>query len=235
MKNIFKLIFSIAVCELAGIVGSVFTVPAIRSGWYSGLAKPVLNPPAWIFGPVWTALYFLMGISLFLIWKRYSLIRANRRMIKKWKIGISLFIFQLVLNAFWSIIFFGWHNPGGAFVEIIFLWISIIATMIIFAKISRPAAWLLAPYIIWVSFAGYLNFSIWQINYSLNSGQIACTQEAKLCPDGSYVGRNRPKCEFAPCPLQIPDNLWKTINESKTGIKFQYPDHLPTEYIYTVD
>lgn len=121
--------------------------------------------------------------------------RNNRKI----KISLGIFIGQLVLNMFWSIIFFGLHSPGGAFVEIIFLWLAILATIIAFAKISKPAAWLLVPYILWVSFAAYLNFSIWQLNAS-GPGQVACTQEAKLCPDGSYVGRTGPKCEFAQCP-----------------------------------
>ncbi len=234
LDNIFKLVIAVGVSEAAGIIGAIFTVSAIPT-WYATLAKPALNPPAWIFGPVWTTLYFLMGISLFLIWKRYSLICADRRIARIWKIGIGLFIFQLVLNVFWSIIFFGWHNPGWAFVEIIFLWLVILATIIMFAKTYRSAAWLLAPYIIWVSFAGYLNFSIWQMNSSASTGQVACTQEAKLCPDGSAVGRTGPNCEFDACPTEVGDNIWKTITDSKAGITFQYPVHLLTEYIHTVD
>lgn len=192
MKNIFKLVFSIAICELAGVVGSLFTMPAIRSGWYAGLAKPEFAPPNWLFGPVWTVLFAMMGVAVFLVWKK----GFERREVK---IALMIFDIQLLLNIFWSIIFFGWQSPGGAFIEIIFLWLAIIATIIVFAKISRPAAWLLVPYIIWVSFAGYLNFSIWQLSNGAPK-TVQCTMEAKLCSDGSAVGRTGPNCEFAKCP-----------------------------------
>ena len=204
LNNFFKLIIAIAVCELAGVVGSIFTVSAIPT-WYAGLVKPVLNPPSWIFGPVWTILYALMGVALFLIWKQHSNILQNVRMLRIWRIGIVVFFIQLFLNAIWSIIFFGLHSPSGALVGIIFLWLAILATIIIFAKISKPAAWLLVPYILWVSFAGYLNYSIWTLN---QAGPVACTMEAKLCPDGSYVGRIPPKCDFAPCPEAKTINLY---------------------------
>ncbi len=224
INNTFKLIIAIVVSELAGIIGSVFTTPSI-AGWYAGIVKPSLNPPAWVFGPVWTTLFALMGIAAFLIWKK----GLDRRDVK---IALGLFLGQLVLNTLWSIIFFGLHSPGGALIEIVFLWLAIIATIIAFYKISRPAAWLLVPYILWVSFAGYLNFSIWQLNSPADSGQVACTQEAKLCPDGSYVGRTGPKCEFAACPGGNND-LWKTATSN--GITFQYPETLLTTYINTQD
>ena len=157
INNSFKLVISIVVAELAGIIGSLFTTPSIN-GWYAGIIKPALNPPAWVFGPVWTTLFAMMGISAFLIWKE----GLDRRDVK---ITLGIFIGQLVLNTVWSIIFFGLHNPGGALIEIVFLWLAILATIIAFAKISRPAAWLLLPYILWVTFAGYLNYSIWNLNY----------------------------------------------------------------------
>lgn len=223
MSNTLKLIIAIVVSELAGIIGSVFTTPSI-AGWYAGIVKPALNPPAWVFGPVWTTLFALMGIAAFLVWKK----GLDRRDVK---IALGIFFGQLVLNTLWSIIFFGLHSPGGALIEIVFLWLAILATIIAFAKISKPAAWLLVPYILWVSFAGYLNFSTWQLN-STGPGQIACTQEAKLCPDGSYVGRTGPKCEFAACPGGNND-LWKTATSN--GITFQYPETLLTTYINTQD
>lgn len=226
INNTFKLIIAIVVSELAGIIGSVFTTPSI-AGWYAGIVKPALNPPAWVFGPVWTTLFVLMGISAFLIWKK-GLER------KDVKIALGIFIGQLILNTLWSIIFFSLHSPAGAFFELIFLWLAILATMIAFAKISRPAMWLLLPYILWVSFAGYLNFNIWQLNKATGSGQVACTQEAKLCPDGSYVGRTGPNCEFAQCPGENND-LWKTTTDSKTGITFKYPETLLTTYIHAQD
>lgn len=156
MNNTFKLVIAIAVSELAGIIGSFFTTPSIQS-WYATLAKPSFNPPSWIFGPVWTTLFVLMGIAAFLIWQK----GIGR---KEVKVALGIFIFQLVLNTLWSIIFFGLHNPGGACVEIIFLWLAIVATIIAFARLSKPAAWLLAPYILWVSFAALLNYSIWILN-----------------------------------------------------------------------
>ncbi|MFH1175436.1 MAG: TspO/MBR family protein [bacterium] len=164
LKNILKLIAAIAVCELAGIIGAFFTVPSI-SGWYANLAKPEIAPPNWIFSPAWTILFALMGIAVFLVWQK-----GIGQM--KVKIAIGIFAGQLVLNTLWSIIFFSLRSPGGAFIEIIFLWLIILATIIAFAKISKPAAWLLVPYILWVSFAGYLNFSIWRLNLSKSSTQL---------------------------------------------------------------
>jgi tryptophan-rich sensory protein len=151
-----KLITTIAISELAGLIGSSFTISAITT-WYTTLNKPTFNPPSWIFAPTWTTLYALMGIAAFLIWKK----GCKQPHVKR---ALIIFLVQLTLNALWSIIFFGLHSPGKAFIEIIFLWIAIIATIITFTKISRTAAWLLAPYILWVSFAAYLNFAIWLLN-----------------------------------------------------------------------
>lgn len=151
-----RLVFAIIVCESAGLIGSIFTFPAI-AGWYSGLVRPEIAPPNWIFGPVWTTLFVLMGIAAFLVWK-------NGRDRQEVKIALAIFGGQLILNTLWSIIFFGLHNPGAALLEIVFLWLAILATIITFARISRRAAWLLVPYILWVSFAGYLNYSIWILN-----------------------------------------------------------------------
>lgn len=156
MSNTFKLIISIVISELAGIIGSVFTAPSI-AGWYGELVKPAINPPSWVFGPVWTTLFTLMGIAAFLIWKK----GLERRDVK---IALGIFIGQLMLNTLWSIVFFGLQNPGGALIEIVFLWSAILATIIAFARISKPAAWLLLPYILWVSFAMYLNYALWTLN-----------------------------------------------------------------------
>ena len=156
MNNSLKLIISIAISELSGIIGSVFTISAIPT-WYATLTKSTLNPPAWIFGPVWTTLYFLMGIAAFLIWRK-GLEQ------KEIRIALSLFGVQLVLNALWSIVFFGLHSPAWALANIIALWLAIVWTMYVFYKISRPAAYLFVPYIIWVSFALYLNYAIWVLN-----------------------------------------------------------------------
>jgi len=154
INNTFKLIIAIAVSELAGIIGAVFTTPSI-TGWYAGIVKPVLNPPAWIFRPVWITLYFLMGISLWLIWKSDSKEKGR---------AIWLFAIQLALNAIWSPIFFGAQSIGNALAIIVLLWAAIVLTILIFKKISKTAAWLLAPYILWVSFAAYLNYAIWALN-----------------------------------------------------------------------
>lgn len=156
MKNTLQLVIAIVICELAGIIGSVFSYSAIPT-WYSTLTKPALNPPSWVFGPVWTTLYALMGIAVFLIWKQ----GWNRNDVKK---ALKVFALQLILNASWSVVFFGLENPGLAFVNIALMWLAIIWTMTLFYKISRPAMWLLVPYILWVSFASYLNYSIWMLN-----------------------------------------------------------------------
>lgn len=158
INNTFKLIIAIVVSELAGIIGSIFTTPAIKSGWYATLAKPALNPPAWVFGPVWTTLYALMGIALWLVWTEVDTDRKTKQR------AFVFFFAQLGLNALWSIIFFGQQSVGGAFREIIALWVLILITIRYFAKISKSAAWLMVSYILWVSFAAYLNYSIWILN-----------------------------------------------------------------------
>lgn len=151
-----KLAISIVLPLLAGAIGSLFTSSKIPT-WYAGLEKASLNPPSWVFGPVWTTLYILMGVALYLVWSK----NANS---KQAKIAMRVFFFQLVLNSLWSIAFFGWENPLIALVVIALLWISILINIILFYKISKPAAWLLVPYILWVSFASYLNYSIWALN-----------------------------------------------------------------------
>jgi tryptophan-rich sensory protein len=173
----FKFVISVGVSQLAGVIGSIFTVSAISS-WYNTLNKPQLAPPNSVFGPVWTTLFLLMGIGAFLIWRKYDTLTLSEtadravQYKRQTKIALGIFLFQLVLNTLWSIIFFGstsltingLNNIGIAFVEIVILWLAIIATIISFAKISKPAAWLMLPYLLWVSFAGYLNFMIWRLN-----------------------------------------------------------------------
>ncbi|MFH1188256.1 MAG: TspO/MBR family protein [bacterium] len=156
LSNFFKFIISIVVCQMAGIIGSIFTVSAIPN-WYAALNKPMLNPPSWVFGPVWITLYFLMGVAMFMVWR-------NGLEKKEVRVGLIVFGVQLFLNALWSIVFFGLHSPGWAFVNIIALWFAIIFTMIIFYRISKPVVYLLAPYILWVSFACYLNYAILILN-----------------------------------------------------------------------
>lgn len=154
--EILPLIVSLAVCFLAAAVGSVFTTGAIDT-WYESLNKPVFNPPNWIFGPVWSLLYLLMGISLYLVW----ITKANKMARRK---GIIFFFIQLVLNLLWSILFFSLKSPTAAFVEIIILWILIFLTIKNFLQISKSAGRLLFPYLAWVSFAVILNLSIILLN-----------------------------------------------------------------------
>jgi len=154
LNDTVKLIIAVAVSELAGIAGSFFTISSIPT-WYSTLTKPALSPPAWIFGPVWVTLYFLMGISLWLIWRSDS----NEKNRALW-----LFAAQLTLNTIWSPVFFGAQAMGNALAIIVLLWAAIIMTILIFTKISKTAAWFLIPYILWVSFACYLNYAIWALN-----------------------------------------------------------------------
>ncbi len=160
--NYKRLIISLVLPQLAGMVGSLFTISAIPT-WYAGLVKPALNPPSWVFGPAWTTLYALMGIAAFLIWSSYA--KASEGQAKrKIKVALGIFGIQLFLNVIWSIIFFGLYSPGWALVNIVLLWLAIVWTMVVFYKISKPAAYLLIPYLLWVSFASYLNYSIWILN-----------------------------------------------------------------------
>jgi translocator protein len=156
LNNLTKIIFSVIACEMIGIAGSVFTVGSIPT-WYKTLNKPFFSPPNWIFGPVWTMLYLMMGISAGLIWLKG---------LKSRKVQKALFYFclQLFLNFTWSIVFFGLHQPLLAFINIIFLLSSILLTIVKFEKISKKAAYLLIPYILWVTFASLLNFSIVVLN-----------------------------------------------------------------------
>ena len=144
-------------CLAAQLTGSLLTLPAIRSGWYGGLVKPSFNPPAWLFGPVWTALYFIMAVAAWTVWKRGS--DAGRV-----KPALLLFFTQLVFNVLWSALFFGMRRPGLALAEIVLLWLLILATVLAFYGISRPAVWLLLPYLGWVFFAAVLNGTIWWLN-----------------------------------------------------------------------
>ena len=156
MNQVARLIIAIAIPLLTGFASSFFTVTG-EGSWYQTLEKPSWNPPGWVFAPVWTTLYILMGIALFLVWKT-EINNSSKR------IALFLFGWQLVLNFFWSYIFFGRQQPGWAFVEIVILWLTILATIISFAPINKVAAWLLVPYISWVSFAGILNYTIWSLN-----------------------------------------------------------------------
>lgn len=154
--DILKLITAIAVSQLAGIIGSVFTVSSVGT-WYAGLRKPGFTPPSWLFGPVWITLYALMGIAAWLVWRK----GLEHRVVR---IALALFLVQLVLNTLWSVIFFGAQAPLYAFIEIIFLWLAIVLTMVWFFRVSTYAGILLIPYIVWVSYATVLNGFIWNLN-----------------------------------------------------------------------
>jgi benzodiazapine receptor len=146
------LIIFILLCQATGILGSAFTIRAIPS-WYRNLNKPNFNPPNWVFGPVWTALYLLMGISGYLLWQADS---------NSW--ALKLFFIQFILNALWTPVFFGAKKLGLAFANIVLMWVAILATIIFSWQLSFWAAALLLPYLAWVSFASVLNFCIWQLN-----------------------------------------------------------------------
>jgi benzodiazapine receptor len=154
MKSWKMLVLFILICQLAGIVGSVFTTPAIPT-WYAGISKPDFTPPNWLFAPAWTTLFLLMGVALYLIWEKGF---------KKNRIAVYVFAAQLILNIIWSLLFFGLQNPFFAFVEIIILWIAILATIILFCRVRKEAGIILIPYIAWVSFAALLNYSVWMLN-----------------------------------------------------------------------
>jgi len=149
-------VLAIAPVAAAGLAGSSVTLPAIPT-WYAGLAKPFFTPPNWLFGPAWTVLYVLMA---FAFWR---VITLDRPVIDK-RAAIVAFLVQIFLNGLWSFAFFGWRSPGAGLVVIAALWLAIVATIFAFAKLDRMAAWLLAPYIAWTSFAAALNAGVFLLN-----------------------------------------------------------------------
>ena len=156
MNKYLKYLVSILVCLTAGGIGIFFTIPSIPT-WYAALIKPVFSPPNFLFAPVWTILYILMGISLALIWQKDLKTKRIRD-------AVFLFGVQLILNTSWSPIFFGARNLLLALIIIILMWIFILRTILSFRKINRIASYLLIPYLAWVSFATVLNFSLWILN-----------------------------------------------------------------------
>jgi tryptophan-rich sensory protein len=179
MKNVFKFVVSIIICQGAGIIGSLFTTPAIDN-WYINLNKPAFTPPGSFIGIIWVILFFLMGIALYLVWSKNWVVEIPADSVRpkvwnrfseklfsgSWREEnvVAIFAVQLILNILWSVIFFGLKLPGLAFFELLMLWFAILYTIINFYRISRLASYLLLPYILWVSFAGFLNFTIWMIN-----------------------------------------------------------------------
>ena len=150
------LVVSIALCFAAAALGSLATSSAVGSDWFTQLNKPSFNPPNWIFGPVWSLLYLMMAIAAWQVWKVAGWASS--------KLALGWFGFHLLLNISWSVLFFGLRQPGWAAIEIVFLWISIAVCIALFYRHSKLAAALLVPYFLWVSFASFLNYSIWSLN-----------------------------------------------------------------------
>ena len=150
LRQALALVGFIAITFCAPLLG-IFGKPGL---WYESLQKPAWNPPPWIFGPVWSLLYLTMAVAAWLVWKRVGL---NHR-------AMALYFIQLALNAAWTPIFFGAHQLGWALAEMILLWLAIILTARSFHQVSKPAGWMLAPYLAWVSFAAFLNFTLWRLN-----------------------------------------------------------------------
>lgn len=156
IKSITGFLFFIGICFFTAWLGAQVS-PGIAPGeWYESINKPQWNPPAWIFGPVWTLLYAMMGTAAWIVWKNAGFGGA--------KIALTLFFTQLFLNGLWSQIFFGQQEIGWALAEIIALWAAIIVTTVYFFRQNKTAGWLMVPYILWVTFAGWLNYTIWILN-----------------------------------------------------------------------
>lgn len=154
-RELSSLAVSITICFSAAWLGSRMTTPSIP-GWYAALRKPTWSPPNWLFAPVWSFLYLSMAVAAWLVWQK-SAIAGTRP-------ALLLFAIQLALNVAWSGFFFALHRPGAAFAEVVLLWISILATTCLFWPVSRAASWLMAPYLLWVSFAAALNYCVWKLN-----------------------------------------------------------------------
>lgn len=155
-NDLFRLILSIVICQMAGILGSIFTASSVAS-WYPTLAKPSFTPPGSYIGLIWIVLFTLMGVSLFLIWREIPSNPAAR-------IALYFFAGQLIVNVLWNVAFFSLQSPISGLIVIVVLWILILISIIKFWPINRTAALLLIPYIVWVSIAAYLNYSIWRLN-----------------------------------------------------------------------
>jgi translocator protein len=154
LRGLFTLAGCIIVCQGAGALGAIATMPSIPT-WYAQLLKPSFNPPNWLFGPVWGVLYTMMAVSLFLV---------VRRGVYRHRGALGVFFLQLALNSLWSVVFFGLHRPGAAFLVIVALLVAILFSIGLFRSISRASSWLLVPYAAWVAFASVLNIFIWSLN-----------------------------------------------------------------------
>ncbi len=150
------LVFWIGICYLVAWTGALVSPGMAPSDWYDALSKPTWNPPDWVFGPVWTVLYTMMGVSAWIIWDRFGLKAA--------RVALAAFIIQLLLNGLWSRLFFGMQEPGWAFFEILILLAAIAITTVLFFRKNAVAGWLMVPYILWVGYASTLNGAIWLMN-----------------------------------------------------------------------
>ena len=157
-RPVATLAFAVLVCEAVGISGSVFTALGLGS-WYGSLARPALAPPNWVFGPVWTTLFALLGLAAWLVWRRLDRLDAPAA-----RLAMATFVAQFVLNLAWSAVFFGARSLAGGLLVIVALWLAILATVVAFGRVDRRAGALLLPYLAWVSFAGYLNYAFWALN-----------------------------------------------------------------------
>ena len=155
MRQVVGLAVALIACYGAAAVGGILTSSSV-STWYQTLQKPSFNPPSWVFGPVWAILYGTMAVAVWLVWRSAGAGEA--------KLPLLLFAIQLCLNVAWSGLFFGLRQPGWAFLEICLLWVAIGASLVSFVRISPVAGWLMAPYLLWVSFAAILNLSLWLLN-----------------------------------------------------------------------
>lgn len=156
MKDITKLLISVVISLSAGFIGSIFTNPNIET-WYATIKKPTIAPPNWVFAPVWTILFLLMGIAAYLVWRQGW---SNPQV----RTAVVIFLIHLIVNILWSAVFFGLRAPMAAFFVIIALWLLILVIIILFANITVTAGILLIPYLLWVSFASVLNFMLWRLN-----------------------------------------------------------------------
>jgi tryptophan-rich sensory protein len=156
LNNSYRLIISLVATQLAGLAGSFFAMSAFKE-WYPSLIKPALLPPDWVFSVIWPFLYLFMGIAVFLIWKE----GVEREGVK---VALELYVIQLFLNALWPVIFFGMKDVALALFDVIVLWLTVDFTIYLFSKISKLAMYLLLPYLVWISYAIFLNYSIWRLN-----------------------------------------------------------------------
>ena len=152
----------VVLAAAAGAVGAIASVHA--ADFYGQLNRPAWAPPSWLFGPVWTALYLLMGVAAWLVWRERG---GEADAAAARRTGLTLFVAQLVLNALWSWLFFGWHLGGWAMLDLALLWLTVVATLVSFARVRGLAAWLLLPYLLWISYAGALNWAVWRANPGL--------------------------------------------------------------------